>query len=139
MNNAKLLLISAFTPELNLDYFKKVFLSVKDNKFNEKDFSELLKSVPWGKIIRPMGFSCITDMLMHLEGWDKYMKDYGFRNMDIKTVGPNGYMTKCQHPTEKGHKLLAEIIHNHIMDYDNLTDVEIEITNQNSKPKKPLI
>lgn len=126
LHNAKLLLISAFTPELNVDYFREDFTKHSGNPFTEKVVCELLKLVPWGKIIRPMGFSCITDMLMHLEGWDEFMPNYGFRNMDIKTVGPNEYMTKCQHPTEKGHKLLAEIIYEHIVNYDNLEDVKIE-------------
>jgi hypothetical protein len=41
--------------------------------------------------------------------------------MKIETIGPNGFMTKCQHPSEKGHKLLAEIIYENIMNYDELT------------------
>ena len=84
-----------------------------------------MRIIPWRRIIRPMGFSCITDMLMHLEGWDKYMPNYGFRNMDIKTIGPNGYMTKCQHPSEKGHKILADIVYEHILHYDDTQEIEI--------------
>jgi len=30
-------------------------------------------------------------------------------------------MTKCQHPSEKGHKLLAEIIYEHILKYDEIS------------------
>ncbi len=117
LHNAKLLLMSAFTTELNQQYFIDT-LSPKGMSFFEKmKLDKLLQSIPWGKIIRPLGFDCITDMLMHLEGWDDKMPQYGFRNMKIETMGPNGYMTKCHHPSEKGHKLLAEIIYNHILNY----------------------
>ena len=69
-----------------------------------------------------MGFSCITDMLLHLEGWDEFIPKYGFRNLKIDKMGPNGFFTKCNHPSEKGHKLLAEIIYQHILDYDKNTE-----------------
>ena len=120
LHNAKLLLISAFTPEFNKNHFIDVLSSNVTSTLGQMKLDELIWSIPWERIIRPLGFSCITDMLMHLEGWDKDLPGYGFRNMKIKTIGPNGYMTKCQHPSEKGHKLLAEIIYEHILKYDEL-------------------
>ena len=120
LHNAKLLLISAFTPEFNKNHFIDVLSSNVTSTLGQMKLDELIWSIPWERIIRPLGFSCITDMLMHLEGWDKDLPGYGFRNMKIKTIGPNGYMTKCQHPSEKGHKLLAEIIYDHILKYDEL-------------------
>lgn len=121
LHNAKLLLISAFTPELNKNHFIDVLSSNVTSTLGQMKLDELIWSVPWERIIRPLGFSCITDMLMHLEGWDKDLPGYGFRNVKIETIGPNGYMTKCQHPSEKGHKLLAEIIYEHIMKYDEIS------------------
>ena len=115
LHNAKLLLISAFTPEFNKNHFIDVLSSNVTSTLGQMKLDELIWSIPWERIIRPLGFSCITDMLMHLEGWDKDLPGYGFRNMKIETIGPNGYMTKCQHPSEKGHKLLAEIIYDHIL------------------------
>ena len=120
LHNAKLLLISAFTPEFNKNHFIDVLSSNVTSTLGQMKLDELIWSIPWERIIRPLGFSCITDMLMHLEGWDKDLPGYGFRNMKIETIGPNGYMTKCQHPSEKGHKLLAEIIYDHILKYDEL-------------------
>ncbi len=120
LHNAKLLLISAFTPEFNKNHFIDVLSSNVTSTLGQMKLDELIWSIPWERIIRPLGFSCITDMLMHLEGWDKDLPGYGFRNMKIDTIGPNGYMTKCQHPSEKGHKLLAEIIYDHILKYDEL-------------------
>ena len=120
LHNAKLLLISAFTPEFNKSHFIDVLSSNVTSTLGQMKLDELIWSIPWERIIRPLGFSCITDMLMHLEGWDKDLPGYGFRNMKIETIGPNGYMTKCQHPSEKGHKLLAEIIYDHILKYDEL-------------------
>lgn len=121
LHNAKLLLISAFTPEFNKNHFIDVLSPNVTSVLGQMKLDELIWSVPWERIIRPLGFSCITDMLMHLEGWDKDLPGYGFRNMKIETIGPNGYMTKCQHPSEKGHKLLAEIIYEHIMKYDEIS------------------
>jgi hypothetical protein len=121
LHNAKLLLMSAFTPELNKNFFVDVLSKGDQSLMRQNKLDELIWSIPWDRIIRPLGFSCITDMLMHLEGWEDKMKGYGFRNMKIETIGPNGFMTKCQHPSEKGHKLLAEIIYEHILNYDELT------------------
>jgi hypothetical protein len=121
LHNAKLLLISAFTPEFNKNHFIDVLSSNVTSTLGQMKLDELIWSIPWERIIRPLGFSCITDMLMHLEGWDKDLPGYGFRNMKIDTIGPNGYMTKCQHPSEKGHKLLAEIIYEHILKYDEIS------------------
>lgn len=120
LHNAKLLLMSAFTPEFNKSHFIDVLSPNVTSVLGQMKLDELIWSIPWERIIRPLGFSCITDMLMHLEGWDKDLPGYGFRNMKIETIGPNGYMTKCQHPSEKGHKLLAEIIYDHILKYDEL-------------------
>jgi hypothetical protein len=120
LHNAKLLLISGFTPELNRKHFIDVFSPIVISSIGQMKLDELISSVPWEKIIRPLGFSCITDMLMHLEGWEDKMPRYGFRNVKINTIGPNGFMTKCQHPSEKAHKLLAEIIYEHILNYDKL-------------------
>jgi hypothetical protein len=121
LHNAKLLLMSAFTPELNKNHFIDVLSPNVTSVLGQMKLDELIWSVPWERIIRPLGFSCITDMLMHLEGWDKDLPGYGFRNVKIDTIGPNGYMTKCQHPSEKGHKLLAEIIYEHILKYDEIS------------------
>ena len=121
LHNAKLLLMSAFTPEINKNHFIDVLSTNVTSVLGQMKLDELIWSVPWDRIIRPLGFSCITDMLMHLEGWDKDLPGYGFRNVKIDTIGPNGYMTKCQHPSEKGHKLLAEIIYEHIMNYNEIS------------------
>jgi hypothetical protein len=143
LNNAKLLLISAFTPELNYNHFKKLLSENIQSNINEKKLDALLSLIPWRRIIRPNGFSCITDMLMDLEGWGDKMNGYGFRNMKIKTIGPNGYMTKCHHPSEKGHKLLAEIIYESILHYDEVQEIEIKnVMSHTPKPKpktRPLI
>lgn len=131
LHNAKLLLISGFTPELNPEYFMDIFSPSVTTPIGQIKLDELISSVPWHKIIRPMGFSCITDMILHLEGWDEFIPRYGFRNVKIDTIGPNGFMTKCQHPSEKAHKLLAEIIYEHILNYDKL----VPITKKSTKTK----
>lgn len=118
LHNAKLLLISGFTPELNPQFFRDVLSPSVRDEIGQMKLDKLISSVPWHRIIRPNGFSCITDMILHLEGWDEYIPNYGFRSLKIDTISPNGFFTKCQHPSEKGHKLLAEIIYEHIVNYD---------------------
>jgi hypothetical protein len=118
LHNSKLLLISAFTPELNEAHFYQVLSESVKCYTTRINLEELLKIIPWNSIIRPLGFSCITDMIMHLEGWDDQMPNYGFRDIKLETMGPNGYMTKCHHLTEKGQKLLSEIIYDNILNYD---------------------
>ena len=120
LHNAKLLLISGFTPEFNINHFMDIFSPSVTTPMGQMKLDELISSIPWHRIIRPMGFSCITDLLLHLEGLDEYIPNYGFRNVKIETIGSNGFMTKCQHPSEKAHKLLAEIIYEHILNYDKL-------------------
>lgn len=120
LHNAKLLLISGFTPELNPQYFREIFSPSVKNEIGQLKLDKLISSIPWHRIIRPMGFSCITDLLLHLEGWDEFIPNYGFRSVKIDTMGPNGYFTKCGHPSEKAHKLLAEIIYEHIINYDKI-------------------
>jgi len=120
LHNAKLLLISGFTPELNKQHFIDIFNPSVRDQIGQLKLDKLISSVPWHRIIRPMGFSCITDWLLHLEGWDELIPKYGFRILNIDTIGPNGFFTKCGHPSEKAHKLLAEIIYKHILNYNKL-------------------
>ncbi len=121
LHNAKLLLISAFTPELNKQFFIDVLSKGEPSLMRQNKLDGLISIIPWDKIINPLGFSCITDMLMHLEGWDDKISGHGFRSIKIDTIGPNGYMTKCHHPSEKGHKLLSQIIYEKILSYEWLT------------------
>ena len=127
---AKLLFMNAFTPEINRDYFIKTLHGENPYDTNIKIATKLVDRIPWHKQIKPMGYDSVIGMLLHLEERDDLIKNYGFRNFNIETVSKHGWISKCQHPTLKGHKLIADIIYENILNYDNLKPIEI---------KKPLI
>lgn len=127
---AKLLFINAFTPEINRDYFKKTLEFENTDNFNEENIIALVDKIPWHKQIRPMGFDTVISMLLHLEKRDDLIENYGFREFNVETVSEYGWISKCQHPTLKGHKLIADIIYENILNYENLKPTII---------KKPII
>lgn len=120
LNNAKLLFISAFSPEIKRGNFVKTILGNKNSGYAKKISSTLVNQLPWHRQIFPMNFNCITDMLLHLENRDDLIPNYGFRNFQIDTVSEYGYMSKCQHPTQKGQLLLTDILYEHIINYNNV-------------------
>lgn len=121
LNNAKLLLFSGFTKEYNREHFNK--LLIQDNGGLDIDVVMentrlLLDRMPWDKIIKPMGYECVTDMLLHLEGRDDLVEhDTGIGSINYETIGENHYLTKCQHPSYKGHELLSDIIYEKIVEW----------------------
>ena len=128
--NAKLLFINAFTPEINREYFIKTLHGKRTNDINIRNATMLVDKIPWHKQIKPMGYDTVIGMLLHLEKRDDLIKNYGFRNFVMDTVSEYGWISKCQHPTLKGYKLIADIIYENILDYDNMKPIQI---------KKPLI
>ena len=121
LNNAKLLFISGFTPELNMIHFLKWLVSDYIMDFDTTIASKLVSKIPWHRQIKPMGFDCITSMLLHLENRDDLIPHYGFRNFKPEKITEYGYMSKCQHPTEKGHELLCDLVYEELKNYNNVT------------------
>lgn len=122
LHNAKLLFISGFTPELNMTHFLKWLVQNNDMDFDVRLSSKLVSKIPWDRQIKPMGFDCITSMLLHLENRDDLIPYYGFRNFNPDKITEYGYMSKCQHPTKKGHELLCDLIYEEIKNYDNVIE-----------------
>lgn len=122
LNNAKLLFVSGFTPELNMEHFLRWLVEGNplDMDFDKTLASKLVSKIPWHRQIKPMGFDCITSMLLHLENRDDLIPYYGFRNFKPEKITEYGYMSKCQHPTKKGHELLCDLIYDEIKNYDNV-------------------
>jgi hypothetical protein len=126
LNNAKLLFISGFTPELNMNHFLRWLTETPTMDFDKTLSSKFVSKIPWHRQIKPMGFDCITSMLVHLEGRDDLIPNYGFKNFKPDTITEKGYMSKCQHPTQKGHDLLCDIVYEHIKNYDNVEIPNLE-------------
>ena len=126
LNNAKLLLISAFSPNFNRDYFFNTLIGDgKENKnylYKNKDYTNLLlnSNIDWDNFIRPNNFNCVTDFLCHLENREDLINSssphhYYEYAYSLDKMSPNGYITKCAHPSNKGHEKIAELIHNEII------------------------
>jgi len=120
LHNAKLLFVSGFTPELNMKHFLRWLVNNDDDDFDKILSSKLISKIPWHRQVKPMGFDCITSMLLHLEKRDDLIPNYGFRNFNPEKITEHGYMSKCQHPTKKGHELLCDLIYEEIKNYDNV-------------------
>lgn len=118
INNAKLLFVSAFTPGINRNNFYDIILGEKRHTLATKVTRALVDKIPWHRQILPQNFECIVHMLLHLEKKDDLIDDYKFRLFKIKKISKYGYMSKCQHPTKKGHELLADIVYEYILNYD---------------------
>ncbi len=122
LHNAKLLFISGFTPELNMEHFLRWLVTDSlEIDFDKILSSKLVSKIPWHRQIKPMGFDCITSMLLHLEKRDDLIPYYGFRNFNPEKITEHGYMSKCQHPTQKGHELLCDLVYEEIKNYDYKT------------------
>jgi hypothetical protein len=130
INNTKLLLISGFTPELNRDYFFKTFMKGNESFLRRKVVSKLINKIPWHNIIQPMGYGSMIDMLLHLEKRDDLIPKYGFRNFNIEKTSDFGWISKCQHPTKKGHELICDIVYQYILNYDNFVIPNYDLIDQ---------
>lgn len=130
-NNAKLILTSAFSTDYNSTTFYNKIRGekTKDNYLygNIHYLNELMSMVKWDLFLKPGGYSCVADMLCHLEGRDdligiessaKYY-DYAYSSKKIST---GGYITPCAHPSIKGHTEIAKTIYDFIIKNGYLED-----------------
>ena len=130
-NNAKLILTSAFSTDYNNESFYKKIRGekTKENYLygNIHYLNELMTMVNWDSYLKPGGFSCVADMLCHLEGRDdligvessaKYY-DYAYSS---KKMSKGGFITPCAHPSVNGHKEIAKTIYDFIVKNDYLNN-----------------
>lgn len=122
VNNATLILTSAFRPEYSFNYFFKCIKGDEYNYMDESDkyVADMCKIIDWDNFLRPKGFKCMTDYLCHLENREDLIMDhhsgkYYDYAATLDKLSPNGYITKCAHPSYLGHKAIAEIIHEKII------------------------
>ena len=123
-NNAKLILMSAFSTDYNSETFYKKIRGekTKENYLydNVHYLNELMSMINWDLYLKPDGYNCVADLLCHLEGRDdligvessaKYY-DYAYSS---KYMSAGGFITPCAHPSIEGHKEIARSIHDFII------------------------
>lgn len=118
VHNAKFILTSAFTPTINKQFMTDHIIG--DLLYGKESHVEkLVNIIDWDEFFYPDGFRCITDYLLSLEertdlinefsSWNYYEYAYSHKKMT-----PNGYITKCAHPSDEGHKKIAELLYKRI-------------------------
>lgn len=118
VHNAKFVLTSAFTPTINKQFM--IDHIIGDLLYGKESHVEkLVNIIDWDEFFYPDGFRCVTDYLLSLEertdlinefsSWNYYEFAYGHKKMT-----PKGYITKCAHPSDDGHKEIAKLLYEHI-------------------------
>ncbi len=133
LNNATLILTSAFRPEYDFKYFYDNLRGDENNFMNESAnyIGKLCDIIDWEEFLRPKGFNCMTDYLCHLEDREDLISEihstkYYDYAATLEKLSPKGYITKCAHPSYLGHEAIADVIYEHI----------IKIKNKNNESKK---
>lgn len=122
VNNATMVIVSAFRPEYDRKYFYKKLRGNYLDYLNESEeyINGILDIIDWDNFFRPNGFKCVTDFLLHLEGReDLCMEESAAKYYDfgssLDKLSPNGYITKCSHPSYLGHKEIANVLYEHLI------------------------
>ncbi len=121
LNNATLILTSAFRPEYNYNNFFNMVRGDHKNYMDESSsyIENLINIIDWDTFLRPAGFNCVTDFLCHLEDREDLILDnsaalYYDYGSKLEKLSPKGYITKCSHPSYLGHEAIAKIIYEFI-------------------------
>lgn len=121
VNNAKLLMLSNFEPNFDENSLLKILINGNElDKVSFHNAKKMLNKIPWEKVIRPMGYQSISQMLLHMEERDDLIQNVRTELLKYETMGKNQYLTKCLHPSYKGHELLADIIYEKIVEFNYL-------------------
>ena len=125
VNNAKLVLLSGFENDINrISFINKIKgISHDDNTMyrEPKRVDGLIDIVDWNTFLYPNGSLCITDLLLSLEKRDDLLDlifsvdNFRKLSISIDKMSDYGYITKCSHPSYKGHEVISEIIYKHII------------------------
>lgn len=105
LNNAKLLLTSAFSQEYTRDFFI--------HNLMHSDYTRLVDIIDWeNDFYYPEGYTSFTDLLCIKEGREDWVGTQDWYPYSQKNGGSdNGWFTPCAHPSIKGHALIAEKIY----------------------------
>lgn len=96
----KFVVTSAFEQRINEEYFKK----------HAATHDKLIASVPWDKFLYPKQCKSFIELLLTLDGRPE-MAMGNFYRYYSKLPEPTEYITNCMHPTQEGHRIIAEEIY----------------------------
>lgn len=90
----------------------------------------MVNIIDWDDFLRPKGYYCFSDYLLHLEGKDgmiNVMSSSLFYKLgqSLEKLSENGYITNCSHPSQKGHEEIAKVLYEHIKETKNKPNKKI--------------
>jgi hypothetical protein len=78
-------------------------------------FNSIVEQWPWDKMFSPQGCNTFMDLCLKQEG----LEHTGYWEYNGKGT-PDHWITKCCHPSAKGHDLFARELYNHIVGHPNV-------------------
>lgn len=77
-----------------------------------KELENLIELWPWNKMFAPNGFDTFVDFIMEKEFGSDWQEHWFWSYFGSGT--PNGWLTKCAHPSAKAHEAFAQQIYQHL-------------------------
>lgn len=125
--NAKLIVTPGFDRRYDRDYFKECLtkavyrdtrtgeVSSRASFFgpNRHDKSQLIDLFPWNNMFRPDGYTTFADLVISKE--DKLENKQDYYGQFLGKGSPDGWITMCAHPSQKGHDLFAHRLYTYII------------------------
>lgn len=120
-HNAKFILCSAFTTEVEKEYFQKILADTQ--------YLPMIEDVLWDNFM-PFGeYKTAGQYLAKLDtGDDTYTKEQRFYNYAYshKRGTPGGMFTPCAHATPKGNYEIAKVISNYMVEKNFIDENELK-------------
>jgi len=105
-NGFKLVLASGFEQRFTKEYFYKNI---------GKEHVDLVNTIPWEKFCYPQDNDSFIELLLRLEGKHELTGGAFYKHyMDMRK--PSKYISNCAHPSQTGHKIIAEEFYKHLTD-----------------------
>jgi hypothetical protein len=131
LNNAKLLFINGFTKlvdrvnMINNLLDNRNLKNTNKNIFNFlfKNACNMVNKIPWHLQIKLMGHNTIMDFILTKQGREDLVNGF-YMEYKIDKHSEDDYISKCLHPTKKSHKLIANIVYDYIVKYDELVPID---------------
>lgn len=125
--NAKLIITPGFDRRYDKEYFQEclsknverkneIFVKSSKPSFSQspQDKSHLINLFPWNKMFKPDGYTTFADLVISKEETLENKQDHYMQFLGKGS--PDGWVTPCSHPSQKGHDLFAKHLYTHITD-----------------------
>jgi lysophospholipase L1-like esterase len=105
-NGWRLVVASAFDQRVTRDSF------IKNINKTDRDFTDLVNSVPWNNFLYPQGCNSFMHLLLKFEGHENHeeLALGAYHDYYSKLKWPSKYITNCMHPSREGYRVMAHEI-----------------------------